>query len=143
MSEKLLSFFRPHPRVTAPHSDDLVTKQQFKAECDINTILKQYSKTGILNHVNNATPSYQDLPDDIDYQRSMNVLIQADEAFLSLPAVVRSRYGNDPQTFLAALSDPAQKEYLTEVGVFAPPAPVGAPPEPVRPPLPAPPVDGV
>lgn len=138
------SFYRPHMRVFAPHSDELVTRQDFKAECDINTILRQYSKTGVITHVQKNRPTYTDLPDGLDYQRSMNIILEGQEAFDGLPSSVRSRFGNDPATFLLALSDPDQRGYLTEVGVFKTP-PVSGPPEPVRPPaappLPATPPD--
>lgn len=128
------AFYRPHQRVIAPHSDEMMTKQSFKAECDINTILRQYSKTGVITHVQNARPSYTDLPDSLDYQQSMNTLIVADQAFAGLPASVRARFGNDPAAFLQALSDPDQRDYLTEVGVFRAPEPADTPPDPVRPP---------
>lgn len=127
-------FYRPHPRIITDCGDELMTKQAFKSECDINTILKQYSKTGIITHVQNSRPQYMDLPDAIDYQASMNTLLQADEAFAGLPASIRSRYGNDPAQFLAALSDPSQTDYLTSVGVFAPKKGADALPDPVRPP---------
>lgn len=133
----MLSFYRPHNRVTLDCGDELMTKQSFKAECDINNILRQYSKTGVITHVQSSRPTYGDLPDSIDYQQSMNTLLQADAAFAGLPASVRSRFGNDPAAFLAALTDPTQRTYLTEVGVFRPADPASAVPEPVRPPTPA------
>ncbi|AXH74644.1 MAG: internal scaffolding protein [Microviridae sp.] len=131
------SFYIPHSPVTLDCGDEQITKQSFKAECDINNILRQYTKTGVINHVQSSRPTYQDLPDAIDYQESMNTLLAADAAFAGLPASVRSRFGNDPGEFLAALSDPEQTAYLTEVGVFRAADAASALPDPVRPPAPA------
>lgn len=127
-------FYRPHNRVTLNCGDILVTKQSMKAECDIHNILRQYQKTGIITHVQNARPTYQDLPDSLDYQQSLNIIMEADEAFMGLPSAVRDRFGNDPAQLLQALSDPSQKDYLTEVGIFRAPEPLPSVPEPVLPP---------
>lgn len=100
-----------------------------KGECDIHNILRQYQKTGIITHVQSARPTYEDLPDNADYQQAMNTLLVAQEAFDGLPAAVRDRYGNDPARLLEALGDPDQKEYLREVGILRPSeAPPAVPP---------------
>jgi phage internal scaffolding protein len=122
----------PRERVYAPHSDELITKQSMKAECDIHNILSQYKQTGIIKHIQQYQPRYEDLPDAIDFQQSMNTIIQAEEAFSTLPATVRDRFGNDPQTFLEALSDASQTEELRRLGILKP-APVPRPADPQAP----------
>lgn len=118
--------------------DELITKQSHKAECDINTIYEQYTNTGNINHLNARTPDYLDLPDSIDYQESYNLMLQANEAFASLPSRLRDYYKNDPSTFLQALSDPNERDRLVEFGVLnkppsPPPAAAGEPSAPVPP----------
>jgi phage internal scaffolding protein len=115
-----------------------MTKQSFKDECDIHKILKQYQRTGVINHIANARPTYMDLPDTMDYQASMNTIIYADEAFATLPSSVRDHFGNDPARFLAAFSDIKQRDYLIQLGLYKPPATAEAIPDPVRPPSPEP-----
>lgn len=97
---------------------EMVTKQSHKDECDIHKILSQYQKTGIINHITPNQPQYLDLPDNLDYQQSVNLILEAQEAFATLPSLIRDRYGNDPARFLEALNDPSQREFLTEIGVF-------------------------
>lgn len=126
---------KPRPRVAAPHSSTMVTKQSMKDECDINKILLQYKKTGILTHINNNKPQYLDLPDASDYQEAIHLMMEAEEAFSSLPSVVRDHFKNDPASFLEAFSDPSQADYLREVGLLkplpgTPPALGGDPPQP-------------
>lgn len=133
------SMYIPHKRITFSSGSQLVTKQSMKGECDIHNILRQYQKTGIITHVQNARPTYEDLPDNLDYQQALNTLNVAQEAFDGLPSAVRDRYGNDPSRLLAAINDPDQKDYLREVGILRPPevppavppsVPVPAPQEP-------------
>lgn len=108
-------------RVSVNASGPSMTKQQFKAECDINNILKQFSKTGIIDHINRSSAVWADLPPQMDYQESLRLVLEADEAFSTLPSRVRDRYGNDPSRFLSALSDASERDFLTEVGVFKKP----------------------
>lgn len=114
------TFYVPHPRVFAPESDKMMTIQSAKDQCDINKILSQYKKTGILTHVNNARPQYTDLPDQSDYQNALHTIMEAESAFAGLPAVVRDYFGNDPARLLAAITDPSQAAQLRDFGILKP-----------------------
>lgn len=127
--ETLYSFYRPHVRVYAPITGPSMTKQSHKAECDINNILKQYQKTGILQHITQQQPIYTDLPDNTDYQQSLEILQKADDTFSTLPSVVRAHFHNDPGEFLAAFHDPSQRSQLEEWGLINK-APPPRPPDP-------------
>lgn len=135
------SFYVPHERVT--YTGELVdhrtgevytppprVKQSFVAECDINNILKHFSQTGQLTHVraNSAAGTYSDLPDNIDFQESMNIIKQSETAFASLPAKVRDRFGNDPAAFLEFMADPNSQDEAIRLGLATRrPQPVAAP----------------
>lgn len=121
-------FYRQHARVIAPVGDHSMTKQSSKNECDINLILKQYQKTGIINHIQSHQPSFQDLPDQSDYQSSLHLLREAQNAFAQLPSKVREHFDNNPALFLGAFNDPRQYDYLREYGLLKPlPAPAATP----------------
>lgn len=124
------TFYRPHKRVQ--YTGELVnhktgevftpparTKQQFVDQCDINNIVKQYTKTGQFTHLsaNLAKGTYADLPDPIEFQESMNLVIQAEQSFSTLPAKVRNRFGNDPAEFLAFMADPANQDEAIKMGL--------------------------
>lgn len=122
-------FYRPHSRVLAPVGTISLTKQAHKAECDINLILKQYQKTGQITHISKQTPTYSDLPDHSDYQSSLSILREAENAFATLPSQVRDKFDNDPANFLAAFNDASQIPYLREMGLLKPlPVPSGTTP---------------
>lgn len=121
-------FFRPSRiRVSLDCGDRQITKQSHKAECDIYNILKNYQRTGIITHVQNARPTYEDLPSNVDFQSAMNTIIEAEAAFAALPAKVRDHFRNDPARFLAAFSDKDQVQALRDFGLVRPaPAPAAA-----------------
>ncbi|AXH76089.1 MAG: internal scaffolding protein [Microviridae sp.] len=135
------SFYVPHARVQftgelVDHRTGEVytpprrVKQSFVAECDINTILKQFSSTGQLTHVraNSAAGHYANLPDNIDFQESMNIIKQSETAFASLPARVRDRFGNDPAAFLEFMADPNNQDEAIRLGLMTKrPEPEAAP----------------
>lgn len=106
------------PRVTVDTGSFTFTKQSCKDECDVNNILAQYRRTGVITHINPRVPAYLDLPSDLEFQSSVNLVKQAEAAFQALPSRVRDVFGSDPQRFLAAIGDPSQRELLTELGIF-------------------------
>lgn len=129
-SDELRSFYRPHKRT--PYTGELVNsttgelftpprrvKQSFVAECDINNILKQYSATGQLRHISAKAEQgqYLDLPDDLDFQSSMNIVKAGEVAFASLPAKTRDRFGNDPANFLLFMADPENQDEAIKLGL--------------------------
>lgn len=153
------SFYCPHERVgfdgtlTDPVTGEVTrpparVKQSFVPECDINNILKQYRVTGQLRHISAraAQGAYQDLPDPMEFQESMNLIIAAEQSFASLPSRVRDRFGNDPGQFLAFMGDPANQDEMIKLGLATripdpPKAPSEAPTGPTGAPQPSPPPD--
>lgn len=147
-TKKLRSFRAPrraHPElfqlvnhktgeITTPPSR---TKQSFLPECDINNIVKSYRVTGQINHMraNAAQGVYEDLPDPIDFQTSLNIIQEARDSFDSLPAQVRKRFDNDPGEFLAFMTDPKNQDEIIKMGLATDTRPPPAPPEPPPAPL--------
>lgn len=99
-----------------------LTKQSHKEECDVNTILRKYYKTGLITHVAKYKGDYSDLPDAMDLQDAMDIQFQAEGAFSSLPSKVRSRFENEPRLFLEFALNPANKAGMEELGLGKLPA---------------------
>lgn len=127
-------FYREHKRLTFNTGDRMITKQSHKNECDIHNILKQYQKTGIINHISKNQPQYINLPDPIDYQQAIHTVMEAEDAFASLPSAVRDHFNNDPEAFLRAFTDKSKESFLREHGLLKPKE---GPPGPSATPLPA------
>ncbi|WNK14187.1 MAG: internal scaffolding protein [Microvirus sp.] len=138
--EVLRSFYRPHAPVKY---DGLLlnhktgeyfvperrTKQSHVAECDINTIMKQYQRTGQIAHISSraAQGAYTDLPDEVDFQMALNVVLEGQTAFATLPSKTRDRFGNDPNQFLAFMANPENTEEARKMGLLNPKSPAPSP----------------
>lgn len=127
------SFYVPHERVYAPIAnlrtgeiEPSKTQQEHLVSCDINNIIKQFSKTGQLTHISAkaAQGAYLDLPDPVDYQEAQNIMLEASSSFSSLPAKVRDRFENDPAQFLAFMADPKNEKEARELGLLTPATPL-------------------
>lgn len=113
-----------------------MTKQSFKAQCDVNNILKKYQKTGLIEHVNQYQGDYHDLYDVVDYQTALNIVIEANDAFNSLPSSIRKKFNNSPQEFLAFVSDENNIDEMYELGIADRPDVISPEPDPQAPEVP-------
>lgn len=113
-----MTFYRKHKRVVTEVGDHTLAIQSAKDECDINNILTQFQKTGVITHGNASPGTYENLPDPIDYQEAMNTVLAANQAFAALPAAVRARFGNDPRALLQAYDDPNEWPELQRLGLL-------------------------
>lgn len=97
------------------------TKQSFKAECDINTIISRYLKTGTLDFANKNEPRYGDVT-GIEYQQAAFKVAAAKSMFAELPAALRHRFDNEPAKFLDFVQDDRNIEEARELGLLKPKA---------------------
>lgn len=118
---KVRNPYSPRLRVSLGNFPPTKAKQEFKDECDINTIMRKYRQTGLFEHVNRYQGSYGDLGEPCDFQTAQNIIIEAREAFESLPAVMRKRFDNNPHDFLEFVHDPANKAEMIEMGLMKKP----------------------
>lgn len=102
-----------------------LTRQEFAEDCDINTLMARYEKTGVINHFNNGQPQYMDFSDLPDLQGALSILADANTAFMRLPAHIRKEFDNDPTAFVDFAADNKNADKLREWGLAAP-----LPPEP-------------
>jgi len=105
-------------RVQLICNDPSLTHQSFKAECDIRNIMKRYKKTGVLSHATSMIPQYFDASVVPDYQDALNLIIEAQASFDSLPSELRKRFGNDPAQFLSFTSDDSNFDEMVKLGLI-------------------------
>lgn len=136
MSEKIFTE-RSHrsPKVDFSNSPSL-SRQEFKDEADVNNLLKRYQLTGDfydplkLSRVS-AKPLFGDFTHFTDFQACQNALIEAQNAFSSLPVKVRQKFGHDPAKLIEWLADDANREEAIELGLIEKPSEEGTP-EPAK-----------
>lgn len=102
--------------------------QSERDACDINTIVRNFGVTGQVV-APMAPPSYRDLPEVYDFHTAMNFIQRSHDAFDTLPALTRERFGNDPGRFVEFFNDPnTTRAQLEEVGLVGPASASVAPP---------------
>ncbi len=97
---------------------EVLTKQSFQNECDINAIMDRWTRTGVIDHFAANPPTFGDFNCEQDFQDAQNSIIQANEAFDALPAKVRDRMQNDPGKLLTFLNDPANDDEARSLGLL-------------------------
>lgn len=117
---------RPRTRVTVNcKSSEPKTQQQYKASCDINNILKKYHRDGVISPdlLNKRHAVFGDVSNFGDFQESQNKILEAREAFMTLPAKLRARFDNDPAKCLDFATNPDNWDEMVKLGMVKPPNP--------------------
>lgn len=112
-----------HERVQVDASSDGITRQEFADECDINTLMARYEKSGVINHIARSQGNYFDATDVPDLAAALAIVAHAEDAFMRLPAKARAEFDNDAVRWTDFAADPANLPRMREWGL-APPAPV-------------------
>lgn len=108
------------------------TDQSGKEEADINTIIRNFGVTGVLPMAK-FPPTYGDFSMAGDYQTAMDLLVEAKNAFMGIPATIRATFNNDPAAFVAFCDDPANLPQLQSWGLApSPEAPPHQEPGPTK-----------
>lgn len=75
------------------------TRQSFKDECDINSIMERFNKTGLINHYNKYQAQYKETTPQT-FTNAQFVIANAKSMFEELPAKARAHFHNNPTEFL-------------------------------------------
>ena len=103
-----------------------LAQQQFKDECDINNILRQFNISGELPNAP-VSPRYGDFTGISDYKTALDRVIAADEEFMNLPATIRARFENEPANLIEFLDNEENRLEAEKLGLVAPKEQFNAP----------------
>lgn len=131
------SAYSEKPQVQFRSTDKGRTKQSFKDECDINTIIRRFLKTGVVEFTAKHEPRYGDCT-GLEYTKAMQTVAAAKSLFMDLPAALRARFENEPAKFLDFVQDDRNREEARELGLLKPQEPTPAPEATSPAPAPAP-----
>lgn len=103
-----------------------VAVQDKKQSCDVNNIVARVLKNGTVDPSLLKTPGrFGDFTSVPDFQESLNRINRMNEQFMSLPAVIRAKFDNDPAKLIAYLDqtkkDPKIKEEAIQLGILPKP----------------------
>ena len=105
-------------RVQIDCSEEMLTDQSDKNSADINNIVANYHKTGLLPEVRNKVARYVDNTNVMDLMEAHQFISEAKQMFMELPAHIRKLMDNDPRNLEQFISNPENKEVLVKYGVL-------------------------
>lgn len=108
-------------RVYTVNNEPSMTDQQFKDDCDVNFIVDKFTKTGNLTHLAKFQGMYADVSEIPDLAQAMQIVSTAQTAFDTLPAELRSRFGNSPVNMVEFLNDINNKDEAIKLGLIPQP----------------------
>lgn len=100
-----------------------LTQQNFKDECDINSIMEKYNTTGFIEPgaVSQRDFAFGNFAESADFNWMQDAVHQAEMAFMTMPASERRRHGNDLTTFMEWLTNPANESEAVSLGLISGP----------------------
>lgn len=108
---------KPYKRIQTAPVGKTRTKQSMAAECDINTIMQKYQKTGVIDHVAKHGGMYE-YATALSYQEAIHLKRDAEEMFNDLPSSLRAQFKGNPAIFLAFVQDDKNLEEMGELGLL-------------------------
>jgi phage internal scaffolding protein len=113
ISNRESGYRRSQLKFTQPSKTD----QSSKEYCDINTIMAQYQRTGMLPHFKEKTPQYVDLSKIPNFIEAFDKVAEANQLFYELPSEIRNLMHHDPRNLEAFISDEKNHEVLEAFGM--------------------------
>ncbi len=110
--------------VGRPEWGPSLTKQSEADACDINKIVKRFTKTGQLTHISESLGEYRDMSGIPDLHEAMTIVADANSLFQELPAEIRKACGHDASNFLPYIDKEENFDQCVEWGLL-PPTPKG------------------
>jgi len=99
--------------------DESLASQSAFEESDINVLVRRFGLDGELP-TDVRAPTFGDFSGLKSYQESLNALLEAQSAFMSMPAAVRSEFANDPHRFVEFCSKDENYDRMCDLGLLAP-----------------------
>lgn len=117
-------------------TDEHLTQQQFREDCDLNVIVKRFGLEKAPIPTDAFDPNhYGDLSNVPDLRTLLDIANDAKNSFMELPPKLRSRFNNDPAQLWAFVTDPDNADESVRLGLLTrPPDPQIQQPEGLSPP---------
>lgn len=116
MNSKIRNIFSPRVPVVSPTGEGRA-QQQFKQDCDLNTIMRKFQKTGALEHQSRYSEEYG-IVTSTTLHEALNTVTAAQSMFSELPSSLRKKFKNDPSKFLDFVQDDNNYSEAIELGLL-------------------------
>jgi hypothetical protein len=92
------------------------TEQSHKQQCDMNYILRNYQKTGLITHAKKYNGQYDDVSVQ-DFNEAMLLVTRAQAMYEELPSNIRERF-NGPAEFVEFTNNPGNAQEMVNMGIL-------------------------
>lgn len=99
-------------------SSPILTDQSYAKACDINVIMANYAKTGMLPNFPEKQPQYLDNTSIPSLMEAFDITNKAIEAFFELPPDIRKLMDNDPANLEIFALNPENSDILLKHGLI-------------------------
>lgn len=113
--KKIFHTIYSHETVVHKDFGQSMTDQQYLDECDINSVIKRYLKTGTAPALRVGVSG--DFSSIGDFQSCLERINRAKAEFDALPSDLRSRFGNDPTSYVDFVLNPANRDECVRLGL--------------------------
>ena len=114
------SAYSARERVLTKIEGESMTQQHFAQEQDVRTIINQYDKTGLIANVARGVAKYGDYSEVNEYRESLDLVNNANEMFMELPAEIREKFKNNAGVFFEFATNPDNKNDMIKMGLREP-----------------------
>lgn len=94
------------------------TDQQWAKDCDTNSIMDRYTKTGQIPHMAKVQGQFADVSQVEDLLPSLLKVEAAKKSFMTLPPKTRTRFGNKIENMIEFLQDPSNDKEAITLGLM-------------------------
>lgn len=114
MSEQRYNIYTPRQRTQIAFAAQGKTQQHFKAQVNINNIVRRYTQTGVVDHLATRPVKYG-YASALDFGQVMRNMAALRSDFEHLPDHVREHFDNSAAAFIDAMADENRQAELREV----------------------------
>lgn len=107
-----------HLHVATVNKEPSLTQQHQSQEADINYIMREFSKNPMyIQQFQQKQGIYADFSSGEDLHQMMNIIQQAKDTFMLLPAEARAKFNNDPSKLIDYLKDDKNYDESCKLGL--------------------------
>ena len=93
------------------------TEQHHKDTCDVNNIIKQYDRDGLISHTSKFEAKFGDLS-GLDFKAMQDKVIEAVNMFGELPSEIRNRFDNSPAELIRFMDNADNRDEPIKLGLI-------------------------
>ncbi|MBR6730596.1 MAG: hypothetical protein IKL90_04560 [Alphaproteobacteria bacterium] len=113
------------PKITGLKCGPGMTEQNHMVDCDVNTTVARYVRTGAFgapNEIPTNPPDFSGFDQNFSFFKAQCMVAKAQQEFDALPSSIRSRFDNNPGKLISFLEDSSNQEEAVKLGLVEAPA---------------------